>query len=152
MSIRTTRPDETAQRFRVGSTDVRPDDSLSAEAGWIDMEVRWLITAESVGSTGTVIGRTVLKPGARHDLHSHPHAEEWEYVISGSAVKHIGDEWVRLTAGDVVFVPRGVVHALENASSDEPVVTLWGYSGASSLESAGYVLSDETLSGSAPHS
>lgn len=132
----------TDSRYVVRSAAVGPDTSLRAEDGWIDMEVRWLVTADTVGSTQTVIGRTVLVPGAKHDIHRHPNAEEWEYVISGSAIKHIGDESVRLEAGDVVFVPKNVDHGLENASDTEPVVTLWGYSGAASLEEAGYVLPD----------
>lgn len=129
-----------AERFRVSSMKVDPDAGLSAEEGWIDMEVRWLITADSVGAEQTVVGRTVLKPGSKHDIHRHPHAEEWEYVVSGTAIKHVGDEWVRLEAGDVVFVPANVFHGLENASDSEPVVTVWGYSGAATLEAAGYEL------------
>jgi quercetin dioxygenase-like cupin family protein len=129
-----------AERFRVSSAAVAPDTGLSAEDGWIDMEVRWLITEETVGSTQTVVGRTVLRPGSKHDIHRHPRAEEWEYVVSGSAIKHVGDDSVRLEAGDVVFVPANVFHGLENASDSEPVVTVWGYSGASSLEAAGYEL------------
>lgn len=130
----------TADRFRVRALDVDPDDSLTADEGWVDMEVRWLITDESIGSKQTVVGRTMLKPGSKHDIHRHANAEEWEYVISGRAIKHIGDEWVELTAGDVVFVPAGVFHGLENASDSEPLVTVWGYSGAASLEQAGYEL------------
>src|ERR1700712_2271269 len=92
-------------RYVVSSGKVDPDTGLAAEDGWVDMEVRWLITDETVGSKKTVVGRTVLKPGSKHDIHRHPNAEEWEYVLSGNAIKHIGDETVELTAGDIVFVP-----------------------------------------------
>lgn len=104
------------------------------------MEVRWLITADTVGAEQTVVGRTVLRPGSKHDIHRHPNAEEWEYVISGSAIKHVGDTSLHLEAGDVVFVPKNVYHGLENASDTEPVVTIWGYSGGATLEQAGYAL------------
>ena len=134
----------TERNLVVRHAAVPPDRALSADRGWIDMEVRWLVTAESVGSEQTVIGRTVLQPGSRHELHRHPNAEEWEYVVAGAAVKRIGDRLVRLEAGDVVFVPKGEYHSLENASAPEPVVTIWGYSGAATLEQAGYLLpSDE---------
>lgn len=126
--------------FVVRSSEVSPDATLSADRGWVEMEVRWLVSRETVGAEQTVIGRTVLRPGSKHDIHKHPHAEEWEYVISGSAIKHIGDQSVVLEAGDVAFVPMNVYHGLENASSTEPVVTIWGYSGAASLEQAGYIL------------
>lgn len=132
-----------AERFRVSPASVPPDRTLRADNGWIDMEVRWLITAGTVGAEQTVVGRTVLQPGSKHDIHRHPHAEEWEYVVSGTAVKHVGDDSVRLEAGDVVFVPANVFHGLENASDTEPVVTVWGYSGAATLEAAGYELPEQ---------
>lgn len=132
--------ESTADRYRVRALDVDPDDSLTADDGWVDMEVRWLITKESIGSSQTVVGRTMLQPGSKHDIHRHANAEEWEYVVSGRAIKHIGGDRVELTAGDVVFVPAGVFHGLENASDSEPLVTVWGYSGAASLQEAGYEL------------
>lgn len=128
--------------YVVRSASVLPDSSLRADEGWVEMEVRWLITADTVGAEQTVVGRTVLKPGSKHDIHKHEFAEEWEYVISGSAIKHVGDESVRLEAGDVVFVPKNVFHGLENASDVDPVVTVWGYSGGATLEQAGYELPD----------
>jgi quercetin dioxygenase-like cupin family protein len=134
-------------RYKVSSLDIAPDGTLRPEEGWIDMEVRWLITSETVGSVKTVIGRTVLKPGSKHDIHRHPHAEEWEYVVSGIGVKYIGDEIISLKVGDVVFIPQNVDHGLENGSKSEPLVTIWGYSGAASLEQAGYELSYKSLAG-----
>lgn len=131
-----------ASRYVISSGAVTPDGTLTADDGWVDMEVRWLITADTVGSEKTVVGRTVLRPGAKHDIHRHANAEEWEYVLSGSAIKHIGDEQVNLSTGDIVFVPAGVYHGLENASTTDPVVTIWGYSGAATLETAGYELPD----------
>jgi mannose-6-phosphate isomerase-like protein (cupin superfamily) len=65
-------------------------------------------------------------------------------VLTGTAIKHIGAESVNLKAGDIVFVPADVDHGLENASATEPVVTIWGYSGAATLEAAGYLLPDGT--------
>lgn len=47
-----------ADRFRVRALDVDPM-SLTADEGWVDMEVRWLVAAGTVGSEKTVVGRTV---------------------------------------------------------------------------------------------
>ena len=46
-------------------------------------------------------------------------------------------------AGDIAFAPRNVYHGLENGSDTEPLITLWGYSGAPSLEKAGYVIPED---------
>jgi quercetin dioxygenase-like cupin family protein len=123
---------------RDGAID--PDSTLSPDRGWIDMDVRWLITRDTVGAQLGCMGRTFLRPGSKHDIHRHPHAEEWEYIISGHAIKHVGDMQVEMRPGDVIFVPKNVYHGLENASESEPVLTVWGYQGAANLKEAGYFL------------
>jgi uncharacterized RmlC-like cupin family protein len=65
----------------VASTE--PDPGLP-HRGWVDMDVRWLVTKETVGSTKTVFGVTFFPPGAKHEIHRHPNAEEVEYLMSGS--------------------------------------------------------------------
>src|SRR4249920_3134706 len=104
------------------------------------MDVRWLVTEKTVGSEMTVVGRTILPPGigARHALHRHSNAEEWEFIIHGTGIKHVGDDTFIIRAGELAFIPRNVYHGLENASENDPLITLWGYSGASSLEKSGY--------------
>ena len=95
----------------------------------------------------TVVGRTILPPGvgSKHALHRHPNAEEWEYVLHGTGIKHVGDESFYMRPGDVAFIPRNTWHGLENGSENEPLISLWGYSGAPSLAKAGYVVpEDET--------
>ena len=121
--------------------DVPSDTSLRAERGWHDMDVKWLITKETMGTTKTVVGRTFFPPGSKHALHRHPNAEEWEYIISGEGIKHVGKDSIVMRAGDLVFCPQNEYHGLENpAGNTEPLVTIWGYCGAGSLEDAGYEL------------
>ena len=40
------------------------DTSLSEDRGWHDMDVKWLMTKENMGSTKTVVGRTFFRRGA----------------------------------------------------------------------------------------
>ncbi|HEX5582389.1 cupin domain-containing protein [Gaiella sp.] len=114
------------------------------ERGWVDMDVRWLVTKDSVGSTKTVFGVTYFPPGAKHELHRHPNAEEVEYLVSGSGIAWVGDDAVELGPGEAVFVPQNAYHGFEN-TSDSEVVMAWYYAGAASLEDAGFVtrLEDE---------
>ena len=112
------------------------------ERGWVDMDVRWLITKDSVGASKTVFGVTHFPPGARHELHRHPNAEEVEYLISGSGVAYVGDDAVELGPGEAVFVPQNAYHGFEN-TSDSEVVMAWCYAGAASLEDAGFVTERE---------
>jgi quercetin dioxygenase-like cupin family protein len=131
--------------FKIRADEVKPDSTLKEERGWHKMDVRWLVTNRTQDSKQTVVGRTIMPPGvkSRHAIHRHPNAEEWEYILSGVALKHVGGETFTLRAGELAYIPRNVYHGLENASDTEPLVTLWGYCGASSLEEAGYVIPED---------
>jgi quercetin dioxygenase-like cupin family protein len=112
------------------------------ERGWFDMDVRWLITKDNVGASRTVFGVTYFPPGAKHETHRHPNAEEVEYLISGSGIAYIDDDAVELGPGEAVFVPQNAYHGFEN-NSDADVVMAWYYAGAASLEDAGLVTKRE---------
>ena len=83
-------------------------------------------------------GITVFPPGSKHDIHRHPNAEEFEYLVSGRGIARVGDADVELGPGEVVFVPTNDYHGFEN-NGDEPVFMIWGYAGAASLDEAGYI-------------
>jgi quercetin dioxygenase-like cupin family protein len=135
---------EGEQDLKVLAHEAPSDQSLSAERGWHDMDVKWLITRETMGAGKTVVGRTYFPPGSKHDLHRHPNAEEWEFVLSGEGIKHVGDASFVIREGELVFCPQNSYHGLENpAENTEPLVTIWGYCGAGSLEEAGYVLPED---------
>src|ERR1035437_7619734 len=127
-------------KFKIVPNDFGADQTLKEDRRWHKMDVRWLVTSKNMPSRQTVVGRTSMPPGvkAQHALHRHPNAEEWEYVIQGVGIKHVGDESFIVRAGELAFVPRNAYHALENASDTETLITIWGYCGASSLEEAGY--------------
>jgi len=112
------------------------------ERGWIDMDVRWLVTKDSVGSSQTVFGITYFPPGSRHEIHRHPNVEEVEYLISGSGIAYVDDDAISLGPGEAVFVPRNAYHGFEN-DADEDAVMAWCYSGAASLDEAGFVTRQE---------
>src|SRR5439155_1375433 len=114
------------------------DSALRAEEGWMDMDVRWLLTRDTVGAEHSVFGITVFPPGAKHDIHRHPNAEEFEYLVSGHGIARVGDADVELGPGEVVFVPTNDYHGFEN-TGDEPAFMIWGYAGAASLVEAGYI-------------
>ena len=103
------------------------------------MDVRWLVTRETVGAEQSVFGVTYFPPGSRHEVHRHPHAEEVEYLIAGEGVARVGDDDVAMVAGDAVFVPRDDLHGFRNTSETETAVMVWSYHGAASLAEAGYV-------------
>jgi len=136
-------------RFKLQARSAEVDATLEPEHGWHDLQVRWLVTAESMGSESTVVGYSVFPPGAKHDLHRHPHAEEWEFVIRGTGIKRTDGVDIPIAPGDIVFSPRDSYHGVANTGS-EVLETLWGYTGAGSLEQAGYELPSEDEDPDAP--
>jgi quercetin dioxygenase-like cupin family protein len=127
----------TAKPYRTTVDEVPLQQGLRAEEGWIQMQVQFLIDARTAGSDELVVGRTVLPPGARHERHRHPNCDEFLVVLSGRGEIYTNTGREPSQAGDVVFTPRENWHGFDN-TSDEDVVLLWGWSGAGSLEAAGY--------------
>jgi quercetin dioxygenase-like cupin family protein len=123
--------------YRTRIQDVQLEQNLREDEGWIDMQVQFLIDAGAAASKDLVVGRTVLPPGARHERHRHPNCDEFLVVMSGRGEIYTNTGREASQAGDVIFTPRGNWHGFDNMS-DEDVLLIWGWSGAGSLEAAGY--------------
>ncbi len=117
------------------SSDVR----LRRDDGWVDMDVRWLVTDETFGARHHVLGRTIFMPGGGHLAHKHPNAEEILYILRGRLCTTIGDETFFMGPEDVCYVPPDTLHVMRNLSPTEPCEVIFVYGGAPSLAVAGYV-------------
>ena len=104
-------------RYKLNPGDFKSDRTLREDRGWLKMDVRWVITDRNTNSEHTVVGRTILPPGvgSMHALHRHPNAEEWEYVVHGVGIKHVGDEsFVMFGRATSPSLRADVYHGLEN--------------------------------------
>jgi quercetin dioxygenase-like cupin family protein len=126
-------------QFRINRHDVPVERGLRRDEGWIDMQVQFLVDRVKANSEDFLLGWTVLPPGARHHRHRHPHADEFFIVLSGHGLVYTDDEDEVADEGDVVFTRRGHWHGFNN-TGDVDVALVWGWSGAGSLETAGYEL------------
>jgi quercetin dioxygenase-like cupin family protein len=63
----------------------------------------------------------VLKPGREIEAHVDPY-EEVYYLLSGRGVMTVGDERQEVTAGDAIWLPRGVSHSLTNDGDEDCVI------------------------------
>jgi quercetin dioxygenase-like cupin family protein len=79
----------------------------------------------------SIPGREVLQalvsfaPGSSFPRHKHP-GEEIIYVTLGTLEYEVAGKWVTVKAGEVLFVPDGVVHAARNPGK-EPAAELATY-------------------------
>jgi quercetin dioxygenase-like cupin family protein len=110
--------------------DFRRDD------GWVDAQVQFLIDKKTVDADHT-IGRTVLKPGARHENHRLRNCDSFFIVLQGHGMIYTEHGDIPSAEGDVVYAPRGSWHGFSN-TSDEDVVLVWGWMGVGSIEDSGY--------------
>ena len=77
--------------------------------------------------TGVILD---LDPGALRELHWHPNADEWQYVIEGRVSVTLFGSHGRfrietLEAGDVGYAPQGYGHSIEN-TGETPARVLIG--------------------------
>jgi oxalate decarboxylase len=75
----------------------------------------------STTMTGVVLE---MEPGALRELHWHPNASEWQYVLSGQfSVTLFGSKgrWREeiISKGDVAYIPQGFGHSIENIGEDK---------------------------------
>jgi quercetin dioxygenase-like cupin family protein len=127
----------TPKPYRTRLQDVPHVGGLREDEGWINMQVQFLIDQKTCNSDKLLVGWTVLPPGARHDKHRHFHADEFLIVIKGHGLIYTDDGEEPSGEGDVIFTPRGHWHGFNNTGTED-VVLAWGWSGAGSLEAAGY--------------
>jgi oxalate decarboxylase len=71
--------------------------------------------------TGVVLA---MEPGGLRELHWHPNAAEWQYILSGEfSVILFGSQgrWreEKLRQGDVGYIPQGFGHSVENIGKDK---------------------------------
>src|SRR5260370_8213613 len=96
--------------YRTNLRDVPRVGGLKRDEGWINMQVQFLIDQKSAGSDKLLIGRTVLPPGARHDKHRHPNADEFFIVIQGGGFIYTDTVREPSAQGDLIFTPPPHFH------------------------------------------
>lgn len=80
----------------------------------------WRVDSSHFPIATTVTGVVLeLEPGAIRELHWHPNADEWQYIVAGKVSVTMFGSHGRfrtelLEAGDVGFIPQGYGHSIEN--------------------------------------
>lgn len=128
--------------FRTNIKDVPKVGGLARDDGWIDTQVQFLIDKTSADADH-VVGRTVLRPGARHENHRHRNCDAFFVVLKGHGMIYTDKGDTPSAEGDVVYFPRGCWHGFNNTSSED-VVLVWGWMDAGSIEASGYEVHPES--------
>ncbi|HEY2148792.1 MAG TPA: cupin domain-containing protein [Pirellulales bacterium] len=92
----------------------------------------WVVDSIKFPVSKTITGAVLeLAPGGMRELHWHPTADEWDYVLEGSlSVTLFGangrHKIETFEKGDVGYIPQGYGHSLENVG-DKPCRVLIGF-------------------------
>ena len=80
----------------------------------------WRVDSSRFPISTTVTGVILeLEPGALRELHWHPNADEWQYIIEGNvSVTMFGSHGrfrtETMEQGDAGYIPQGYGHSIEN--------------------------------------
>ena len=124
-------------RFNVHEDDIQPA-KVKSEEGWRQLNIKFLLTKETVGCESAVLFETVFKAGSAHEKHIHHRADELCYVIKGKGRHGQGDEEWDVGPGDSYYVPRGLIHWAYGIDSSDPLTLVGVYVGGGSIEETGY--------------
>ena len=80
-----------------------------------------LVTKELREEIG--VSLLAIEPGVEIPVHVHEGEVDSIYVASGSGEAYVNGEWRSVSAGDYIFVPKGVEHGVRN--SGEGVLELF---------------------------
>jgi quercetin dioxygenase-like cupin family protein len=81
--------------------------------------VRFMIDGQTTGGAFSLVEHPLPPRSLGSPLHTHFNEDEYSYVLEGRVGVQLGDEVLEAGPGDLVFKPRGLVHAFWNAG-DEP--------------------------------
>ena len=80
----------------------------------------WRVGANRFPVSQTITGVVLdIEPGGLRELHWHPNADEWQYIVDGEfSVSLFGSHGryriETLAKGDVAYIPQGYGHSIEN--------------------------------------
>lgn len=83
-----------------------------------------LFRGSGLGIRNLSVATGLLRPRQKALPHFHAMSEEIYFILQGGGRVRVGDSFEDIREGEAVFVPKGVVHALENLSVNKPMKIL----------------------------
>jgi oxalate decarboxylase len=90
----------------------------------------WRVGTDKFPIATTMTGLILeLEPGALRELHWHPNADEWQYVVTGDITVTMFGANGRfrvesLSGGDVGYIPQGYGHSVENTGAEKAQILI----------------------------
>lgn len=85
-------------------------DTISAPANLENIIVKRL-GSDSLSTANIIFIKKELKP------HHHATHSEQAYILEGTAEMQLGDKHFTVKKGDIIFIPKGTIHAVKTTST-----------------------------------
>jgi quercetin dioxygenase-like cupin family protein len=89
---------------------------------------RFLVSGEETGGSCSAV-EILVTPGNGAAPHSHPDANQQYYVLEGQLTFLIGHRTIQVGPGDLLYVPRGTLHAIQNSDTPARMITTFSPAG-----------------------
>ena len=81
-------------------------------------QITFLITGEESGGA-FFMAEVIVPPGGGNPPHIHHREEETFHLLQGSLTVHVGGKTLNASPGDVVHLPREIVHCFQNTGKED---------------------------------
>jgi mannose-6-phosphate isomerase-like protein (cupin superfamily) len=81
-------------------------------------------TADIVASQHVDASELQVVVAKKIDLHTHDDSDHRIYVARGTGVFHFGGQTREVKVGDILIIPKGIMHGFEAREGSEPLVLL----------------------------
>ena len=81
--------------------------------------LEWMVSGALGNSDTLTVGKCFIDPGQQNPVHHHPNCDEVLSVIRGRIRHRVGDDYVEMTAGDTISIPKGSVHNATNIGDEQ---------------------------------
>jgi len=108
-------PESTERAARGGLTAL--PDVLVEPQQWGRLE--WMVSGALGNSDRLTVGKCFILPGQQNPVHHHPNCDEVLHVVKGRIRHRVGDDYVEMTAGDTISIPKGSVHNATNIGDEQ---------------------------------
>ncbi|PSJ17904.1 hypothetical protein C7H79_05850 [Nitrosomonas supralitoralis] len=98
---------------------------LKAGEGEAVMNGMVIKASPSTGTANSILVEQTFQKGGTTGLHIHDQGDELFYVVSGDGLATLGSTIKEISAGDVIFVPAGIAHKIENLKNSLPLVVVF---------------------------
>jgi len=81
--------------------------------------LEWMVSGAIGNSDTLTVGKCFIRPGEQNPVHHHPNCDEVLHVIKGRIRHRVGAEYVEMTTGDTISIPKGAIHNALNIGDTE---------------------------------